>query len=418
MKLSHFILFLGPVIAFLAMATLLIQPGTAGPSVSDKKLKVETFVQGLASPTSMAFIDKDHIIVLQKNDGKVLLVSNGTLQKKPILQVSVDNSVERGLLGIAVLRPNASSFSQNLTSKTLVFLYYTESQSGQPLRNRVYSYEWNGQTLAHPKLILDLPALPGPNHNAGKLSIGPDGNLYAIIGELRHNGQLQNIQDGPAPDDTGVIFRVNPYTGQEVQGNPFEQSGKNSPLSRYVAYGIRNSFGITFDPVNGQLWQTENGPSSYDEINVIKPGFNGGWKKIIGPISRTKISETDLVNFPNSKYYDPVFSWKNPVAVTGLEFFNSSKFGDKYLNNLFVGDYNNGNIYFFEINKTRTGLEFNDANQSGLSDRVVDNPKELAEITFGTGFGGITDIKTGPDGYLYIVSIRDGAIYRILPSNL
>jgi aldose sugar dehydrogenase len=153
-------------------------------------------------------------------------------KKKPILQVSVDNSVERGLLGIAVLRPNASSFSQNLTSKTLVFLYYTESQSGQPLRNRVYSYEWNGQTLAHPKLILDLPALPGPNHNAGKLSIGPDGNLYAIIGELRHNGQLQNIQDGPAPDDTGVIFRVNPYTGQEVQGNPFEQSGMNHPLSR------------------------------------------------------------------------------------------------------------------------------------------------------------------------------------------
>src|ERR1043166_1908648 len=201
MKLSHFILFLGPVIAILAMATLLIQPGTAGPSVSDKKLKVETFVQGLASPTSMAFIDKDHIIVLQKNDGKVLLVSNGTLQKKPILQVSVDNSVERGLLGIAVLRPNASSFSQNLTSKTLVFLYYTESQSGQPLRNRVYSYEWNGQTLAHPKLILDFPALPGPNHNAEKLSIGREGNLYAIIGELRHNGQLQNIQDGPAPDD-------------------------------------------------------------------------------------------------------------------------------------------------------------------------------------------------------------------------
>ena len=83
-----------------------------------------------------------------------------------------------------------------------------------------------------------------------------------------------------------------------------------------------------------------------------------------------------------------------------------------------MGDYNNGNIYFFKINGTRTGLEFNDANQSGLTDLVVDNPKELAEIPFATGFGGITDIKTGPDGYLYVVSIRDGAIYRILPANL
>jgi aldose sugar dehydrogenase len=418
MKLFHIMLLLGPIICVLTLATFPAEVRSVGPTVSDNKLKVETFVQGLASPTSMAFLDKDHIIVLQKNDGKILLVSNGTLQKKPILQVSVDKTVERGLLGIAILRSNAISLAENPASKTLVFLYYTESQSGQPLRNRVYSYEWNGHVLESPKLILDLPGLPGPNHNAGKLSIGPDGNLYAVIGELRHNGQLQNIKDGPAPDDTGVIFRVNPFSGQGVRGNPFEHAGITNPLSKYVAYGIRNSFGIAFDPVDGQLWQTENGPSSYDEINVIKPGFNGGWKKVIGPISRTKIAESDLVSFPNSKYYDPIFSWKDPVAVTGLEFFNSSKFGDKYLNNLFVGDYNNGNIYFFKINGTRTGLEFNDANQSGLTDLVVDNPKELAEITFATGFGGITDIKTGPDGYLYVVSIKDGAIYRIVPSKV
>ena len=198
-----------------------------------------------------------------------------------------------------------------------------------------------------------------------------------------------------------------------MPGGPFEKAGAQNPLYRYYAYGIRNSFGMAFDPVTSKLWETENGPSSFDEINVIKPGFNGGWKKVFGPIARSDVTQSDLVLFPGSTYYDPVLSWKDPPALTGIEFFNSSKLGTEYRNNLFVGDYNNGNLYFFKLNGTRTGLELNGL--SGLSDLVVDNPKELSEITFGTGFGGITDIKTGPDGFLYIVSISDGIIYRVTP---
>ena len=76
------------------------------PTVKDTNLKVETFVQGLSSPTSMAFLDDNHILVLQKDNGRVLLISNGTLQKNPILQVPVDSTSERGLLGIAVLKHN------------------------------------------------------------------------------------------------------------------------------------------------------------------------------------------------------------------------------------------------------------------------------------------------------------------------
>jgi aldose sugar dehydrogenase len=137
--------------------------------------------------------------------GNVRLVSNGQLQPQPVLHVSVDITSERGLLGIAVMSNNNTGSSINNNNK-VVFLYYTESQAGEELRNRVYKYDWNGQNLINPRLILDLPALPGPNHDAGKLAIGPDNYLYAIIGELRHNGKLQNIKDGPDPDDTGVIF--------------------------------------------------------------------------------------------------------------------------------------------------------------------------------------------------------------------
>jgi glucose/arabinose dehydrogenase len=262
---------------------------------------------------------------------------------------------------------------------------------------------------------LDLPAEPGPNHDGGKLVIGPDNYLYVIIGDLNHDGKLQNFKDGPDPDDTSVIFRVNPNDGSPANNNPFFSSNNDqSALNRYYAYGIRNSFGITFDPITGVLWQTENGPSKYDEINLVKPGFNSGWQTVMGPIARSGESQDKLVSFPGSKYADPLFSWKDPVAVTDIEFLKSSKLGDKYKNNIFVGDKNNGNIYYFEINENRNGLNIDNNSQTGLSDLVVDNDNELSAITFGTGFGGITDVETGPDGFLYILSFDDGIIYRVV----
>jgi aldose sugar dehydrogenase len=390
-----------------------IRYAAAQPSITkDTNLKVESVVSGLSSPTSMAFLDKNTILILEK-DGNVRLVSNGQLQQQPVLQVPVDIRSERGLLGIAVMNDTNNS---NINKK-IVFLYYTESQGGD-LRNRVYSYQWNGQTLISPKLVLDLPALPGPNHDGGKIAIGPDNYLYAIIGELRHNGKLQNIKDGPDPDNTGVIFRVNPTDGSPAKNNPFAND-ENLAMHRYYAYGIRNSFGIGFDPITGTLWETENGEDTYDEINLIKPGFNGGWKIVMGPISKTSgVTDNDLVNFPGSHYSDPVFSWLNPVAVTAIEFMKSPKLGETYQNNIFVGDYANGNLYFFKVNKDRTGVEFDDSQQSkGLSDLVVNNKKELNAVIFGSGFNSITDIKTGPDGLLYILSFGDGNIYKVSPMS-
>ena len=373
----------------------------AQPVISDPNIMPEIFIEGLSSPTSMAFIDSNNILVLEKT-GSVRLISNGILQEEPVLNVPVNTQSERGLLGIATLEDDNA-----------VFLYFTES--GETLRNRVYRYNWNGEALVNPTLILDLPAIPGPNHNAGKLVIGPDQYLYAIIGDLNHDGKLQNFLNGPEPDDTGVIFKVNPNDGSAAPNNPFVNSG-DSVLSRYYAYGIRNSFGLAVDPVTNMLWDTENGPSEYDEVNLVRPGFNSGWQTVMGPISRSGESVDALVSFKGSQYIDPVFSWKIPPAITDIEFLHSSKLGDKYANNIFVGDNNNGNVYYLEVNEDRTGLKF-DASQTGLIDLVVDNEEELSAIVFGSGFGSITDIATDPDGFLYILSFDDGIIYRIIPSS-
>jgi hypothetical protein len=121
----------------------------------------------------------------------------------------------------------------------------------------------------------------------------------------------------------------------------------------------------------------------------------------MGPISKSGITEDDLVNFPNSKYADPVFSWLPSIGITDIEFLNSAKLGNKYVNNIFVGDIGdltNGYLYYFEVNEDRTGIKFDSnssSSQTGLTDLVDDNEQEMSAIALGTDFGGITDIETG-----------------------
>jgi glucose/arabinose dehydrogenase len=473
----------------------MFQPAAAFPSLKpNANLDIEVVTSGLSEPTGIAFVDNNTILILEKG-GQVRLISNGQLREEPLMVLPVDSINERGLLGIAVLEKtqnhdgsisidasnpaieglslsSSSSSTSNQRKGIDVFLYFTEllsraanssysaytpiDDSDEELRNRVYKYEWQDKKLINPKLILDIPALPGPNHNGGKIAIGPDNFLYVIIGDLNHSGKLQNEINGGQPDDTSVILRVNPDTGQREgninsNGSLFSINENNatetsttdlSPYNmsqRYYAYGIRNSFGLAFDPISGKLWETENGYTEYDEINVVNPGFNSGWQALMGPLSRTSNDTNSflrdrLVLFPGSHYSDPVFSWKDVVAPTAIEFLNSSKLGVGYRDNIFVGDYNNGNLYFFKLNETRNGISLDmdnnvdsskqhhkgslgPDNDEGLSDSVVDNDDELSGIVFGSGFGSITDIKTGPDGYLYILSFHDGILYRIVPST-
>src|SRR5918996_1688749 len=385
----------------------------AQPSINEPSLRAELVLDGLSSPTNIAFLD-NNILLLEK-EGSVRLISNGQMQPQPILQLEgVESNNERGLLGIELMDNKA-------------FLYVTESGAqveGIPtegdVRNRVYSYTWDGTSLTNPQLLLDLPSGPGTNHQGGDLKIGPDNQLYVIVGEMQREGQLQNIQNGPAPDDTGVILRVNPADGSPSSGNPFSSDPAN-PLSKYYAYGIRNSFGIEFDPVTRQLWDAENGEDVFDEINLVQPGFNSGWKQVMGPITaNTGVSESSLVNFPGSQYADPVFSWSQSRGVSDIEFFNSTVFGSNYENGIFVGDITTGTLFYFEPNANRTGMALE--SDPLLSDLIADSDEEISSVTFGTGFAGITDIETSPDGNLYILTFDRGAdglgsLYRISPAG-
>jgi glucose/arabinose dehydrogenase len=397
-------------------------PALAQPTVAkDPTLKVQLLAQGLRSPTSMAFLGPSDILVLEKDSGTVQRIVNGTMLPQPVLQVPVSTTSERGMLGIAIAKHN--------NGPTYVFLYYTKLGGGtQSLANVLYRYELvNNQQLANPKLLLNLQAIPGANHNGGKVVIGPDNNVYAVIGDLKaHRTQAQNVANGPPADSTGGILRVT-QDGQPVSNSPLGQ-GAAAPLNLYYAYGIRNSFGIDFDPVSGKLWDTENGPKYGDEVNLVEPGFNSGWvqvmgiwtpegaigKETAGPVNSNPSS--NLVDFGGKgTYRAPEFIWFKPVAPTALKFFDSVKLGKQYQNDMFVGDIKNGNLYHFKLNQDRTGLVINDTT---LSNKISNTPQDSQPLIFASGFdGGITDLQVGPeDGYLYVLTFA-GSIYRIIPSS-
>jgi glucose/arabinose dehydrogenase len=427
------------------------------PAVSDPVLTTEMVATGLKKPTAMDFLgnSSDEILVTEKDNGTVRRVFRGWVHSEPLVDVAVANdngTNERGLLGMAVAKQNETT--------TYVFLYFTESGGGQdgddaagvvPAGNRLYRYELvrndesgnvSSLKLINPKLLLDLPARPGPRYQAGPLLVSQNQNnnndtiVYLMIGDLdHHETQSQNYEDGPPPDGTSGILVVdaegnplpNPVLVEQVNGggdgddeDEDNDDGQTSEdigmLPYYFAYGIRNSFGMDFDPVTGNLWDTENGQHNNDEINLVLPGFNSGWADIQGPASRPENEdadvEDDLVDFDGrGEYRDPEFTWNTTVGPTAIKFYNSTQLGAEYQNDIFVGDINNGRIYHFDLNEDRTGLALDGV----LEDKVADNEDELSSIVFGTGFSGISDIEVGPDGNLYLLFHNTGKIMKIVP---
>jgi aldose sugar dehydrogenase len=410
-------------------------------AIDDPNLAIEEIATDLIRPTAMAFLgpSSDDIIVTQKDNGTVLRIIEGVVQPEPLVDVAVANdndTNERGLLGMAVAKQNETT--------TYVFLYFTESGGGQdgddsagivPAGNRLYRYELvenansSSMELINPKLLLDLPARPGPRYNAGPLLVSENQNgtiVYLMIGDLdHHTTQAENYEDGPPPDGTGGILAIdaegnplpNPVLVEQVNGVEENGEEENGMLPYYFAYGLRNGFGMAFDPVTGHIWDTENGPDWFDEINIVLPGFNSGWAAIQGPASAPENEGADVEDLEyfggTGTYRDPEFAWQNTVGVTAINFLNSTALGEQYANDMFVADINNGRLYHFDLNQDRTGLLL----EGVLEDKVANTVPELDSVIFGTGFRSISDIEVGPDGYLYLLLYGPGKIIRIAPAS-
>lgn len=467
----------------------------AGPTMLVPDLAVRTVVAGLASPTTLAFLGDNDTLVLEKNTGKVQRIVDGAIQST-VLDLAVNFASERGLLGIA-LHP---AFGGN----NYVYLYWTWRGSGEgdemllgpdssnlaevPLvgGNRVDRFVWDGSTLTFDRNIIKLrtfQADPGQplrgNHNGGVIRFRFDGKLFIVVGDAGRRGQMQNLPSGPTltglgdpvrddqfggpePDDahlTGVILRLND-DGSAPEDNPFYEYGAQvggevgANIQKIFVHGIRNSFGVTFDPVTSNLWTQENSDDAFDEINRWEAGMNGGWVQIMGPTERIqefksieltlppsgglagaqlqqarwpadRIADTPeealsrLFAPPGSRYSEPEFSWKYAVSPGGIGFLRGPGLGPAYEDALFVGAATpalaGGYIMVFRLTEDRQQIA---VNAPGLEDRVADNTAkydatESESLIIGRDFGVVTDVYTAPNGNLYIVSLSRGAIYEI-----
>jgi aldose sugar dehydrogenase len=404
---------------------------------NDPSLKTELVFKGLKFPTSMAFLGPNDILVLEENNGTVKRIVNGTMLPTPLLSVDPATEGGRGMLGINVARHEKGDPTHVFLDPTYVFLYFIEL-SGEKDHDaetggkaRLYRYELRDDELTNPKLLIDASGVRGVGSiggdsvgflNGGKILIGPDQNIYLVVGEFRdRHTPTMNIKGRDLPDGNSGILRVTLDGKPIIGGNIL---GDGDPLNKYFAYGIRNSFGMDFDPVTGKLWDTENGPAFGDEINLVNPGFNSGFSIVQGiwyldqknhetAEGIAPLKPKELVDFGGKgKYSPPEFTWYHPVGPTALKFLNSDKLGKQYENDQFVGD-TRGNIYHFQLNPNRTALSLN----GSLADKVADTNTENKDITFGSGFKSITDMQVGPDGYLYILSYHFGAIFRIVPTQ-
>jgi glucose/arabinose dehydrogenase len=472
----------------LAMAAPLAFAASApaqGPEVLDPDLAVRAAASGLDQPVAMAFLGRDDMLVLEKATGRVKRVVDGIVTGVA-LDLAVNSASERGLLGIA-LHPR-------FRSNGWVYLFWSESRTGADstsldgvrlLGNRVDRFEWDGRSLEFDRSITRFRAFqadenqpPRGNHDGGVLRFGPDGKLYVVVGDTGRRGQMQNLADGPfgpgVPDDqfggpepddahlTGVVLRLND-DGSSPRDNPFFRAGRSmggevgANFQRIFAYGLRNSFGMAFDPRSGDLWEQENGDDSYSELNRVEPGMNSGWVQIMGPAGRVadfKAIETDpaapkpftpngyfglqqvrwpptniadtpeqalsrLFMLPGARFSDPELSWRFEVAPGGIGFLDSRALGREYRGDLFMGGARDllegGHLFRIELTGNRRAVETDDPR---LADGVADNLNkweitESQSLLFGRNFGVGTDVHTGPDGHLYVVSLTHGAIYEI-----
>lgn len=477
----------------------------AEPRMLDPRLNVRTVFAGLDNPTTLAFLAPGDMLVLEKNTGKVRRVVNGA-DVGTVLDLPVNSAAERGLLGIA-LHPQ---FAAN----HYVYLFWTESSTATDtaalsqtplLGNRVDRYVWNGASLVrddnignlidgqlYPGNILKLRALqedagqaPAGNHNGGVLAFGPDEKLYVFVGDLGRRGEMQNlacgpttacpgaavaddVYGGPAPDRahlSGVVLRIND-NGTTPTDNPFFVAGAarggeaGAMLQKVFSYGHRNGFGMAFDPKGGRLWLAEDGDDAFSELNLVRPGMNGGWAQWAGPLARIgqfKAIETGaapgdcanraaaglgraqwsagslastkqaarrrLFNVPGASYRDPVFSWKYEIAPAAIGFAAGPGLGQPFAGDLFMGtasaNARGGLLLRFDLLANRQNVAVLGAK---LRDHVADNRckfdlTESQSLLAGENFGVVTDLRTGPNGNLYAVSLSNGAVYEIFKAR-
>jgi glucose/arabinose dehydrogenase len=354
-------------------------PGSVGHAATGLPAGFQdaTVVTGLSSATAMQFAPDGRLFVTQQA-GQLRVIKNGALLPTPFLNLSVNSSGERGLLGMA--------FDPNFAVNQFIYLFYTATSPA--IHNRISRFKANGDVVdaTVPELVLlDFDNLSGAtNHNGGALHFGLDGKLYAAHGENANGSNAQSLNNL-----LGKIIRMNPVADPNSQApadNPFYSTatGKNRLI---WALGLRNPFTFSIQPGTGVTFVNDVGQNTFEEINVASAGRNFGWPTTEGPF--------DGSVYP--QFTNPLYSYQhsgNPptgCAITGGAFYHPpvSTFPPAYVGKYFFADYCSGWIYY------------------------IDPANPSIPTQFALSIPAPVDLKVGPDGALYYLARGAGSVGRI-----
>lgn len=349
---------IGTTLLVATSALLAHLPAHAAPGIEARPV-----AQGLDRPVAFTFDPDGRIWYVEKDSGEVRIFDPSAGRDSLFVRVpGVNGEGERGTLGIA-LHPR-------YPDRALVYVYVTRTAGGS-LRNQILRYRDDDGSGVGRRRLFSSPASGSPYHNGGRILFGPDGSLYAIVGDGHDASNSQDLSN-----DLGKIIRIEP-NGAVPRTNPFGD--------RVFAYGIRNSFGFAFDPQTGRLWETENGPACNDEINLIREGRNYGW----GPSASCGGSAPGNTNRDGPRPVRPKDFYPSPIGITGIAFCDGCRLGRRSEGAAFWGSVNDGRI-------TRAILN---ARRDDLVRRAVLYDHPSSALSF----------ETGPDGRIYFSDF--GAIY-------
>ncbi len=343
----------------------------------DPRFRLETVATGLDHPWSIAFLPEGEMLVTERG-GRLRIIRNGILDPKPVTNTPATFVRSQGGYFDILAHPN---FSEN----RIVYLSFAHGTL-EVNSTRIVRARFDGQALQDLTVIFDTtPDKDTPNHYGGRMAFLPDGSLIMTTGdgfEYREEAQRKDNSLGKTIriNDDGSIPRDNPFFGDE---------GTNPAI---WTLGHRSPQGLVVDPATNIVYQHEHGPRGGDEINILAAGHNYGW-----PIATFGIDYSGATISPFTEYQgmvQPIKYWTPSIAPSGLTIYRGSEF-EQWDGNLFVGALASKNLRRLEI----------------VDGEVIEEETLLEDLS-----ERIRDVRTGPDGYIYLTTDTDnGRVIRLVP---
>ncbi|MCU1577822.1 MAG: PQQ-dependent sugar dehydrogenase [Rhodoglobus sp.] len=296
-------------------------------------------VTGLSAPWSMVRLDSGSTLISERDAGVVKeLQANGTLRDVATIP-GVVHAGEGGLLGLEYVEHDGA----------WLYAYFTSESDNRIQRFPLLGGPGSYSLGAAQDILTGLAK--ANNHDGGRIKLGPDGMLYATVGDATNTDNAQNVDSL-----NGKILRMN-LDGSVPKDNPF-------PGSLVYSYGHRNPQGLAWD-ADGQLWAAEFGQDTWDEFNVIHAGANYGWPIVEG-----------IADDP--RFVNPVYQWPtDDASPSGLARIGST---------FFMAGLGGERLWVIQ--------------------GAVAQPGSAATATafYANTYGRIRDVVPGPDGTLWVLT--------------